>query len=117
MPGFVNEPSAESHAFGVSVEGDGTIRLSGELDLAAVRELESALASHPPDAHMVIDMSAVSFMDSSGLRCLLAASEQASSHATHVVLRDAGPEVTRLLEITGTTEWFALEQNGVDHTV
>jgi len=108
----VSDASGESNAFGVEVERNGTIRLCGELDIAVVPELEAAFASHDLDEPMVIDMSSVSFMDSSGLRCLLAASEQASDHSTYVALVDVGPEVTRLLEITGTIDWFALQRAG-----
>ncbi len=58
---------------------------------------------------IVIDLAAVEFIDSSGLRSLLAASRRAEGRGTTVVLRKPSTGVMRLLSITGTTEQFEIE--------
>ena len=64
----------------------------------------------PADRHraLVIDLEDVSFIDSSGLRSLLGASRRARGRGSDVVLRSVGPEVARLLDITGTTSQFVI---------
>lgn len=64
----------ETGAFGVTVaEGSSVVRLSGEFDLHAVRaltaEVNAFLATSPTD--VVIDMSTVDFIDSSGIALML----------------------------------------------
>jgi anti-anti-sigma factor len=87
--------------FDVQVE-DGqagvTLRVSGELDLVSEPELNHALelASGKP---VTIDLSALAFMDSTGLRALLGAAR------TYPDLKLQGPlqpPVKRLLELTQT---------------
>ncbi|HXJ65973.1 MAG TPA: STAS domain-containing protein, partial [Actinomycetota bacterium] len=55
------------------------LELSGDLDMAAVdgaeTRLRAALASQP--GRLVVDLSAVTFLDSSGIRLLLRADELA----------------------------------------
>jgi anti-anti-sigma factor len=50
----------------------------------------------------------VGFIDSSGLRTLLTASRRAAERSSGVVLHHVGPEIARLLEITGTTAQFTI---------
>ena len=52
-----------------------TLRLSGELDMATARRLEAAVASalDRDETELTVDLSDISFMDSTGLRALLRA--------------------------------------------
>ena len=94
----------------VTVGADGTIEVAGDIDMAAGPLLESTiLEREAATEHLVIDLANVHFIDSSGLRVLLGASRRTGQRGGSVVLRGAGVEVTRLLEITGTTEQFVVE--------
>ena len=57
----------------------------------------------------MLDLGDVDFIDSSGLRTLLGASRRAGERGTVVHLRNVGSAVRRMLDITGTTEQFQLE--------
>jgi anti-sigma B factor antagonist len=79
-------------------DGDRTVlELAGEFDLAAepllTRELETAL----PAPTLVLDLSRVTFMDSTGLRLLLEADARARENGDRcLVVR--GPGVHRVIE-------------------
>lgn len=72
----------QTDAFAATAEGtDGGARIlvEGDVDIATVprlqRALEQALESTPK--HVLIDLAGVGFVDSSGLRFLLRANQQA----------------------------------------
>jgi anti-sigma B factor antagonist len=76
-------------------------RVSGELDILSVPELRDALAivgNHRRD--VVLDFAGVSFVDSSGLRLLLAAAGAAERGGASLILRAPSPAVRRLFGIT-----------------
>jgi anti-anti-sigma factor len=94
----------------VSVEGDVTsLKLSGELDLASTPTLERELAAIEPSAgrrRVLIDLSGVGFMDSTGLQALLRARERANEHGAELVLRRGSHQVQRVFELTKTIDAF-----------
>lgn len=100
---FTNE------SLSIEVTDDGSIIVHGDIDMAGGPLLESSILQRESDQPVVIDLADVFFIDSSGLRSLLEASRRARGRGTEVVLRSIGPEVARLLEITGTTGQFRLE--------
>ena len=87
----------------------GVIVVHGDIDVAGGPVLEAALLKADNTSPVVIDVGDVFFIDSSGLRCLLGAGRRARDRGTTVVLRGVGAEVFRLLEITGTTDQFSIE--------
>ena len=89
----------------------GAIVVHGDIDVAGGPILEAALLRREGEAVIVIDLGDVYFIDSSGLRSLLGASRRARGRGASVVLKRVGPEVLRLLEITGTTDNFTIETN------
>jgi anti-anti-sigma factor len=93
----------------VQTAADGAIVVSGDVDIAGGPILEAALLQRGKDDRLVIDLAGVSFMDSSGLRNLLAASRRANQRGAALILRNVGPVVWRLLEITRTASQFAVE--------
>jgi anti-sigma B factor antagonist len=104
--------TGNSDSIRVEVDDSGTIIVHGDIDIAGGPILEDALLAAQQSSHPVtIDLRDVSFIDSSGLRSLLNASRRATERSSHVVLREVGPEVTRLLEITGTTQRFSIERD------
>lgn len=76
-----------------------TVWLFGEIDLASVPALQEALECEQP--RLEVDLSNVTFMDLSGLTCLL---DAAKSHT--VALVATTPRVDRLLELTDSNSMF-----------
>jgi len=94
--------------FELTRQGESAVlRIRGELDIAtedaAVGIVSSALGSDPPPAVLVLDLSDVAFMDSSGLRALL---RMHNRHGSAVRLGPVSTVVERLLALTGTAEVF-----------
>jgi anti-anti-sigma factor len=82
--------------------GVSLMTLSGEFDMAAVqqfqREIEMVEAGSPPA--IVVDMSQLEFMDSSGLRALVTADERARRAGRRLAIVPGPPHVRRVFEIT-----------------
>jgi anti-sigma B factor antagonist len=95
----------------VSIDQDGTVVAVGDIDLAGGPLLEKALLQTDNTEAVVIDLAAVEFIDSSGLRSLLSASRRAQAGNTTVTLRRPSAGVLRLLSITGTTTQFVIDGN------
>jgi anti-sigma B factor antagonist len=87
------------------------LALRGELDLTSApifeRELRAAGSAHP--RHLVIDLSGLEFMDSTGLRALLLARERAQADGHELTLRRGPRQVQRVLELTKTVDAFVFE--------
>ncbi|MFN8021289.1 MAG: STAS domain-containing protein [Acidimicrobiales bacterium] len=95
----------------IDIDDGGAIVVHGDIDMAGGPVLEAAILQREAELPLVIDLDDVSFIDSSGLRSLLGASRRARARGAEVVLRSVGPEVARLLDITGTTSQFAIESH------
>jgi anti-sigma B factor antagonist len=80
-----------------------TIVLSGELDIASAQVLEDALAEACAAGakELVLDMAAVEFMDSTGLRAILRGKSLCEEHHCAYSLTPAQRPVERTLELTG----------------
>jgi len=81
------------------------VRATGEIDMSTVdalrRELDTARAEA---ATVLLDLSAVTFMDSTGLHLLLEASQSSAvSDWAFFVVRPSGA-VRRLIEVSGTAD-------------
>jgi anti-sigma B factor antagonist len=82
------------------------VALNGELDLAGAAELEqelSRLDAESPDA-VVLDLRAVEFMDSSGLRIIAVASQRAEERGRRLALVPGSEQVMRVFDITRMRE-------------
>jgi anti-sigma B factor antagonist len=80
-------------------DGVATITVGGELDLATVPQLYAAVAEHHDAGLLVLDLTAVTFIDSTGVRVLIQADRScARSGSRLAVLAGDGP-VRRLLEL------------------
>ncbi len=94
-----------------SEENRVVVTLRGELDLTSVptfeRELREIEASNPD--RLVIDLSGLDFMDSTGLRALLQARERAKTNDHELALRRGPRQVQRVLELTKTLDVFTFE--------
>lgn len=76
--------------------------LAGEFDLAALPQFEDAIAAVEAGspAAIVVDLSGLSFMDSSGLRALVTADERAHAAGRRLAIVPGPPPVRRVFEIT-----------------
>jgi anti-sigma B factor antagonist len=102
------EEIGKNESIRVLIDQDGTVVAEGDIDLAGGPLLDTAILRLENSSPVVIDLAAVEFIDSSGLRSLLAASRRAQGRGTTVVLRSPSAGVLRLLSITGTTEQFQI---------
>jgi anti-anti-sigma factor len=83
--------------------------LTGELDVSAAEVLTSTLQQvNTSSPGLVLDMAAVTFIDSSGLRTLIQARQMFRDEPASVTIRDPQPTTTRLLELTGLTDYFVV---------
>jgi anti-sigma B factor antagonist len=82
------------------------VALVGELDLSTVAKVQEELrkveASSPPT--MVVDLSKLTFLDSTGLRCIVTADERARGEGRRVVIVRGPDPVHRVFTITRLEE-------------
>jgi anti-sigma B factor antagonist len=104
----------ESPIGGVEERSDGTVvvQLKGELDLYnahAVRDELFSVAARGPE-RVVIDLSAVTFIDSTGLGVLIEARTRLTNRRAFL-LAAPGLETRRALEISGLDRHFAVHDS------
>jgi len=96
----------------VHLDGQAVVRFIGELDLAGAELAQHdglrALAS-TDGGPLILDLSELSFCDSSGLGVLLRIQYEARQQGRALVLQNPNPAVQRLLEIVGLDERFTIE--------
>lgn len=90
----------------IRVDGDRdrlTLSFEGEIDLAVEEQLKDALrvAMRGRPAVLVVDLSNVTFMDSTGLSFLIATHEECQARGCRLVVVPGGPHIHRLFEISG----------------
>jgi anti-anti-sigma factor len=86
------------------------VTVAGEVDLETASQLgDHALgAMQEVSPHLVLDLSGVTFMDSTGLKVLLSVQQRADlAHGSLAVVGTTRP-VRRILELTGLDTAFAL---------
>lgn len=91
--------------------GQPVLHLHGELDVAGTTILRShALRTLETNGHhnVVLDMSDVTFLDSSGLGVLIEIRNHARAHGTDLTLRAVPPVAYRVIELAGLTAAFGL---------
>lgn len=102
------EARGMSDGFGIEVD-QGVIRVRGDLDAHTAPELDAAVRQVVEEGAdvVVLDLSDVDFVDSSGLRSMVLA--RGEDYQREVVLRSPGSATRRLLEITGLDDQFRTE--------
>jgi anti-sigma B factor antagonist len=99
----------------VEVLRDGnaaTVRIEGEIEFATAPRLRAALLdlAQRGASPVVVDLAAVSFLDSAGISLLIQAKKRFAAAGTDLVLRAPRPSVLRVLQISGVAELFQIEQ-------
>jgi anti-anti-sigma factor len=107
--------SADLPSFELAVEADDgrtTFIPRGELDLATAPELEAQVLGklRAADGTVVLDLRELTFMDSTGVRTLVAAHQAAGESGAELVILRPDPEtpVARVIEISGIDDALGL---------
>lgn len=78
------------------------VTLCGELDLASADQADETLQAAEADgAPLVVDLSGLTFMDSTGLRLILRAARRARENGRSLKLVSGPPRVQRVFRVTG----------------
>lgn len=90
-----------------TVEPDGQCRivhLNGALDVSSAIHLREVLGQEltGPDARVLVDLSGVRLLDSSGIGILVTAHRRAASLGARLVLAAPQPSVGKVFELTRT---------------
>ncbi|MFJ3964907.1 STAS domain-containing protein [Streptomyces sp. NPDC090036] len=86
------------------------VHVGGEMDIDRAPmmydALHAAITRPGGSDEIVVDLSGLSFCDSSGLNALIHARQTAAEHGRRIVLRTPPPQLRRLLEMTGADALF-----------
>lgn len=95
-------------------QGRRTLAISGEPDLAAEKELGRQLTAVIDESHSpaCVDLSDVSYMDSTTINALIGAARVGRSRGTRLVLGPVSPRCRRVMEVAGV--WDAFEHSQDD---
>lgn len=85
-----------------------TVKIRGEVDLATARKLETTVRTVLDDAPLGVDLDLqnLTFIDSSGLRSLVAIAQVATARGVPLALQNVPRHAQRVLELTGLDAWF-----------
>ena len=88
-----------------------TVVLTGEIDLSTARRVREALIaiSNSGETSVVVDMTNVTFVDSTGLSALVGPLKRFRSMNGEIVLRSPAGGVRKVLELTGLSRVFTIQ--------
>jgi anti-sigma B factor antagonist len=99
-------------AVAITHDGDGTtVSVTGEMDLATAPSFQRqalSLFSLPVES-VTLDLAGLEFIDSSGLRALIAIRDAAEAHRVHLSLRSVPEQARLVLAVTNLTDSFVTE--------
>ena len=100
----------------LDVQGYPVVAVSGELTHATAPDLRDLLRKHFKAAKTVLllDMSAITFMDTSGLATLIEARNRADTQGGQVILCGLTERITEILTVTRVTQLFSIHANTDD---
>jgi anti-sigma B factor antagonist len=90
--------------------------LTGELDLASEDAVTAQIMGELAKKHgvLILDLTGLEFIDSTGLRVLLTARNKAGENGTRLLLTRPPAAVHRVFEIANVTEHFEYSDNVAD---
>ena len=106
--------------FAIDVErrspGVSVARLSGELDMASGSDIAGTLRRIGGAApfHIVVDLSGLTFIDSSGLNALVASSREVGAAGGSIAFAEPSAHVARILEIVRLPDTVRVEESVED---
>lgn len=100
----------DEEIFGIDVTDEGhevVARVRGEVDLAASEEFRNSLTEYArPHQRIVLDLSAVTFMDSCGIRALLQLHNLLVAVDGTLIVRNPSARARDVIALVGITEVF-----------
>jgi anti-sigma B factor antagonist len=94
------------HIFETTADGRRVIAPRGELDLATAAELEQRLTG---TIDTELDLSELSFIDSTGIRVLVGTAQRARAEAWKFTVRNPQPGVLRVIKLVALEQQLGLE--------
>lgn len=94
------------------VSGRLTVLFTGELDMQSAPALIAVVDQQLTDCRpreVVFDMSALTFLDSTGIGLLVGYRNQGRSDGFDVAVVNSSTRIRRLFEINALTRWFGME--------
>jgi anti-anti-sigma factor len=88
----------------VHTNGTVVVHVAGEIDIDAAGSMFPAitpLLEGKPRQPLIVDMAAVTFLDSSGISCLLRIQRDAEAALTEMRIRNPSPAVNKVLDLAG----------------
>lgn len=106
----MHHTTARARLFSRRLPGHTVIAVRGELDIATTAGLRDRILTILADTStpVVIDLSAVTFCDASGLALLVGTQRRARLHGVAVTLAAPRPAVRKLLRVTGLDRAFVI---------
>ena len=90
-----------------AVDGTSIIRLEGTLDGSTAPSAQAAIGPQvAPGCRLVIDLSAVEYMSSAGLRLMLSIFRQVSAGGGKVAMTGLSAEIQDTMSLTGFLDFF-----------
>lgn len=92
--------------------GATTLVISGEVDVSNAEELGRELDTllNDSSAQLIIDMSAVPYIDSTGIGVLMASAKKAQSQQSTLTVSSPQPNVLRVFTMLGVVEEFNISE-------
>lgn len=94
---------------GTETIGSATVvDVAGELDLHTARELDEALKAAEGAETVIVDLSKVDFMDSTGLSVIVSAVAGARAHGGAIRVVSTSDKITKVFTLTGVDQQVAM---------
>lgn len=97
----------------ITVEEDGTrVEVHGEVDAHSAAELDQGLSGVvlTGEKNLILDMVGVDFMDSTGMRAVVAAQKMVTDREGTLRLVNVGPTVHRALAYAGLVDHLQIQE-------
>ncbi|MFD6950214.1 anti-anti-sigma factor [Nocardiopsis sp. TSRI0078] len=85
-------------------DGITVVELGGEIDIATAEKAFTRITTAAADGCVVVDLSAVGFIDASGVNALVRALHTATQAQHHLLLACPPRQLSRILDVLGLTE-------------
>lgn len=89
------------------------VDLYGDIDSHTCSKLGMAIANliTKGDLQLIIDLTGVNYIDSSGLGTLVGGLRRVNEQNGHLAISNANPQIRRIIDITGLSKVFSLYDN------
>ena len=94
-------------AFDIRISGEhARVILSGDVDLQTTSDLKTEITKISGVQQLEIDASSVTYIDSSGVACLIFAYSQRAKQGARVMLQNPSEALTRVLDTLKFSSFF-----------